>query len=90
MKKYELTNETKVVNGVTFHRIRALRDFSDVCKGSLGGWVEHDGDLDHEGNAWIYGNARVEGDAWIGRNARVEGSAWIAGDARVEGSGWIG
>ncbi len=32
-KKYELTNENRVVNGVTLHRIKALRDFSDVKAG---------------------------------------------------------
>ncbi|MBB4077368.1 hypothetical protein GGR08_001699 [Bartonella fuyuanensis] len=36
-KKYELTNENRVVSGVTLHRIKALRDFSDVKAGSLGG-----------------------------------------------------
>ena len=34
-KKYELTNETIEAYGVTFHRIRALRDFADVHNGDL-------------------------------------------------------
>lgn len=27
MKKYELTSETKVINGVELHRIKALKSF---------------------------------------------------------------
>ena len=34
MKKYELTEETKVMNGHNIHRIRALIDFKDVKKGT--------------------------------------------------------
>ena len=32
-RKYELTNETKEINGCTLHRIVALRDFGNVKKG---------------------------------------------------------
>ena len=39
-KKFQLTTETKVFDGVTLYRIQALRDFSNVKKGDLGGWVE--------------------------------------------------
>lgn len=39
--KFELTAETQVVFGVTFHRIRALRDIARwlVKAGDLGGWL---------------------------------------------------
>ena len=40
MKKYELTSETKVINGVKLHRIKALISFGDVKNGDLGGWIE--------------------------------------------------
>ena len=40
MKKYELTSETKVINGVELHRIKALISFGRVEKGELGGWIE--------------------------------------------------
>ena len=49
MKKYELTNETKKVGSVTLHRIRALKDFGNVVKGELGGWLESEANLDHKG-----------------------------------------
>lgn len=71
MKKYEFTDETITVLGVTLHRIKALVDFSNVIAGDLGGFIEKESNLDHRGDAW------VAGDAWVGGNARV------AGDARI-------
>ena len=39
MKKYELTSETKVINGVELHIIKALESFGSVKKGDFGGWI---------------------------------------------------
>lgn len=39
-KKYELTKKTMCFDGVTLHRIQALKDFGNVNAGELGGWVE--------------------------------------------------
>ena len=83
-KKYELTNEMIKVNGVVLHRIKALGDFSDVKAGDLGGWVESDDNLSHNGNAWVSGDARVSG------NAEVFGNAWVFGDAHILIVGPIG
>ncbi|WP_375630582.1 MULTISPECIES: hypothetical protein [unclassified Bartonella] len=60
-KKYELTDETIEVDDHTLYRIRALRDFGDVKKGDLGGWVESEDNLSHEGNCWISGGGAVFG-----------------------------
>ena len=54
MKKYRLTEETKVINGHTLHRIEALKDFGGVKKGELGGWIEKEDNLSHDGNAWVF------------------------------------
>ena len=78
-RKYELTDETMELYGVTLHRIKALIDFNDVKAGDLGGWVENEDNLSRYGNAWVYGNACVYG------NARVFGSAKVYGDAQVGG-----
>ena len=71
MKKYELTNETKVVLGTTLYRIRALISFGNVHAGDLGGWVEKESNLAQEGTAWVYGTARVSGNAMVYGDARV-------------------
>ena len=58
MKKFELTSEFITnVFGVKLFRIRALVEFGNVSKGELGGYVEKEGNLDHNGNAWVSGNA---------------------------------
>lgn len=45
MKKYKLTDETKWLYGRTLHRIVALRDFGNVRKGDIGGWIEKEDNL---------------------------------------------
>ena len=81
--KYELTNETKEIGGITLRRIRALRDIPSrrVKAGDLGGWIEKEDNLSHSGDAWVGGNAQVYGDAWVGGDARVGGNAQVYGDA---------
>ena len=77
MKNFKLTDETKVVNGVSLHRIEATKDMPDKCvkAGDKGGWVEKESNI--SGNAWVSGDARVSG------NARVFGNAWVFGNADI-------
>ena len=72
-KKYELTSETMTKFGVTFRRVKALRDIPrfGVKKGDKGGWVDAEKRLDQAGDAWVYGDARVYGNARVSGNARV-------------------
>ena len=97
-KKYELLKDSDYTinfDGRTLYRIRALRDFGDVKKGDLGGFVEKEDNLSHNGNCWIYGdvkvygNARIDNNATIYDNTRVFDNALIYGDARVLGHCWI-
>lgn len=62
-KKYELTDEKIETFGTTLCRIRALRDISAfaVKAGDLGGFIEKEENLSHDGDAEVYGNARVYG-----------------------------
>ena len=82
-KKYELTNEKIYWWGKTLYRIRALKDFRDVKKGDLGGFVESEENLNHLGNCWIYGNAKVYDDARVRNGAKVYDDAIIRDNARV-------
>ena len=63
MKKFELTTEF-ITNflGTKLFRIKALVEFGKVEKGELGGFVEKEENLDHDGDAWVSGNAWVSGD----------------------------
>ena len=89
MKKYELTEETKVIVGKTLFRIRALRSFWDIKAGDLGGFIENERNLSHDGNAWVSDNARVDGYARVDGNARVDGYARVGDNARVDDDGLI-
>ena len=83
--KYKLTKNTKDVNGITLFQIQALKDFGNVEKGDLGGWIEKEKNLCQEGNCWVYGDAWVYGNAVVYGNAKVYGNAGVSGDARVYG-----
>lgn len=75
MKKFEFTGETKQVEllfrTATLHRIKAVVEFGIVKVGDLGGWIEKEENLSHEGKAWVWGNAKVCGDAKVWGNAEV-------------------
>lgn len=80
-KKYVLrTDISKQRIGHTLFRIQAVKDFSDVKAGDLGGWIEKEENLSHEGLCWVYDDAQVFG------NARVYDNAWVYGDAHVFGN----
>ena len=90
--KFALTDESIVLDNKTkVYRIIALKDFADVRKGDLGGFVESESNLLMRGNCWIYDNAVVCGtslvadNAAIRDNARVEGNAFVCGNTEVLG-----
>ena len=89
MKKYEFTGETKEIKllfrTAVLHRIRATVSFGFVKIGDLGGWIEKEENLSHEGKAWVWGNAEVCGDAKVWGNAKVCGDAKVWGNAKVCG-----
>ena len=90
MKKYEFTGETKEIRllfrTATLHRIRATVAFGIVEVGDLGGWIEKEENLSHEGKAWVCGDAKVWGNAEVWGNAKVWGNAEVCGDAEVWGN----
>ena len=89
MKKYEFTGETKRVElwnrTATLHRIKATVEFGFVKVGELGGWIEKEENLSHEGKAWVWGNAKVWGNAEVCGDAKVCGDAEVCGNAKVCG-----
>jgi hypothetical protein len=65
-------------DGKRLYQIIALKSFSDIEKGEVGGYVEDLRNLSQYGNCWIYDNAKVFDDAKVSENAV------IAGDAKLE------
>ena len=89
MKKFELTAESKINwFGRTLYRIKACVDFTttsgdEVKAGDLGGYVEKEQNLSHDGKAWVCGDAEVWGNAKVWGNAEVWGNAKVCGDASI-------
>lgn len=102
---YELTDETIEFDGHTLHRIRCIKDFRNITKGTLGGFVESYNNLFDEAwvgdDAKVYAGATVVGIASVCDNAcachcaviadraRIYGSAIISGCVRIDGSAEI-
>lgn len=85
-KKFELTDETIKYDGKTLYRIRALKDFGNVTKGDLGGFIEKENNLSQEDNCWIYNNAKVYDSASVFNNARIFDNAVIRNNAEIYGN----
>ena len=88
-KKYILTEETKEVGGHILHRIQAMRDFGGVQKGDLGGWVESEENLSHDGDCWIFDNGWVFGNGEVYGNGRVSDDGWVFGNAKIGFNAYI-
>src|SRR5574344_2102262 len=84
--KYELTEETFWFLTHNLHRIKALKDFGDVKKGDLGGWIEKESNLSQDGNCWVYYYAKVFGDAEVYGSAQVYGKAIVCRNAEIWGN----
>ena len=81
--KYELTDERVKFNGKTLYRIKALKSFGRVKAGDLGGYIQSEKNLSHDGNAWVYDTAQVAGNAKVSGNAKVNRRAKVYGNAKV-------
>ena len=66
------------------YRPKALKDFGDVFKKNLGGYMQSYYNLSQKGNCWIYDNAWVCENARVLDNARVHGESHISGNAVVK------
>lgn len=86
-KKYEILKDTeKVFLGRKVYRIKALKDFSDVKKGDIGGYVESEKNLSQEGDCWIYDNAIACDYSIVCDNAKVKTYATACGNSIVSGN----
>lgn len=77
VQKYEILDETLNHEGRILHRIRRIKD------GEIGGWIEKEKNLSHDGKCWISKNAKVYDDARVLQNSTVTGDAEVFGSARL-------
>lgn len=85
-----------------YNRIKAVKDFSNIKFGTLGGYIEKESNLSQTGNAWVgcdsTGCALVSGNAQVYDNALVTGggrkssydsyggSTYVRGNAKIYGN----
>ena len=84
-KKYELIPSDK--EGL--YRIKALKDFGNVKKGDIGGYIQSENNLSQYDDCWIYGNAIVCGNAQVCYKAKVCDNARVWGNARVRNNAQV-
>jgi carbonic anhydrase/acetyltransferase-like protein (isoleucine patch superfamily) len=85
-KKFVLTEETCSIDNRTLYRIKAIKNFNNIKKGELGGFVEKEDNLSQEGICWIYDDACVYDDAGVFGKASIHGNARIWGHAIIQGN----
>jgi hypothetical protein len=101
--KYKLNPTRKTLsNNTPIFQIEALKDFNDVKKGDLGGFVQSEQNLSQTGNCWAYDNAWVinggqlldnavaKNNSFISQNGIVKNSAVITEFAEVGGKAIVG
>lgn len=90
-KKYEILKNTKKYYLCRkVYRIKSLKDFGNVKKGDIGGFVESEKNLSQEGNCWIYDNAVACENAVVEDNAVVCGNSIACGNSKIRGYARVG
>ena len=79
-----MPNDKITYAGKTLYRIKAAKDFGSVKKGTLGGYIEKESNLEQSSyygssTAWVAGNAKVYGDAKVSSGGQVSGNAIVSG-----------
>lgn len=90
-KKYVLLEDDKIKvwGRIELHRIQAVRDFGNVSKGDLGGYIECEDNLSHRGTCWVRGNAKVFEHAQVLDNARVMDNARVFREAVISENAYV-
>ena len=58
-RKYELLKDDTIkISHRTLYRIKALRDFGNVKKDELGGYIEKENNLSHNECCWVSGTVQ--------------------------------
>lgn len=95
-KKYIFSDKVKVVNDRTLHQIQAVRSFGEVKAGDIGGFIESESNLSHDGDCWvgfesiIGRQTYVKGNVLIGRYTSVGDQVEIDDNVRIGDDSVIG
>jgi len=75
-KKYEIGHDKRII---------ALRDGPWGVAGTVGGMVDGEHNLSHDGDCWVADNARIMDNARVCENANVFGEACVSQQAIISG-----
>ena len=64
-------------------RIKALKDFGNVKKGDIGGYIQSENNLSQLDDCWIYDDAVVRDNAKVCHNAQIYDKVIVMGNAEV-------
>lgn len=93
--KYKLLEKNYGTKIYPLYRIVALKDFSDVKKGDIGGYVSSENSLSQENDCWVYDEAividgsRVSGNAKVYGKAVLQANTFVRENAKVSGNAYI-
>lgn len=83
MKKFKLTKNKIKAYGRELYQIKALKDFNDVKKGDLGGYIEVEANLSHDGDCWVYDFASARDNARLLDNSTMKDCAAISNNVML-------
>lgn len=81
--KAKLYKNRLITSKVKLYRIKALKDFGNIKKGQLGGYIEKEENLKFDCNAWISDNSKVFEDAEISDEAIISGNVIVYGESKI-------
>lgn len=89
--KYEfIHDDTIIYNKVKLTRIRCIKHISHFAyPGKIGGYIENENNLSHEGNCWVGEEAKVYGTGRVMKNAQVRQSAQVFDGGVVTDDGFV-
>jgi hypothetical protein len=70
------TGDSVQVGHRRLFRIQALRDFGQIRRGDVGGYIERESNLSHDGDSWVADVAQV-----YGPHGSVRGNGRVSGEA---------
>ena len=84
-----MTEKTKEFKGHTLYRIQAVKDFGEVKKGDLGGWIESEKNLSQDDDSWVGGETMVFDNGLVSGDAKVFDTAQVFDNAIVTDFGFV-
>ena len=87
--KYILVKDDSCWSYKFLYRIKSLKDFSNISKNDIGGFIRGYYNLSQSGTCWVYNDAEISGKASVSENVQVTENAIIIGNARVSGNAII-